>query len=92
MSEILREWAPSQSIEELFGRLTSSWSTNSPTAGARVQEALPAGDAPLQLYSLATPNGWKVGIMLEELEVDYDAFGKNDIRLPVLTQPSSVIT
>ena len=31
------------------------------------------GPAPLQLYSLATPNGWKVAILLEELGIDYDA-------------------
>eukprot|EP01040_Poterioochromonas_malhamensis_P006553 gene6555-7057_t len=38
--------------------------------------------APLQLYSLSTPNGQKVGILLEELGVDYDAhvvnIGKGD--------------
>ena len=33
---------------------------NRPTAGARTQRALPRGDAPLQLYSLAPPNGQKV--------------------------------
>ena len=31
------------------------------------------GPASLQLYSLATPNGWKVAILLEELGIDYDA-------------------
>ena len=30
--------------------------------------------APFQLYSLATPNGQKIGILLEELNMDYDAF------------------
>ena len=33
----------------------------------------PTNPANLQLYSLATPNGQKVGIALEELELDYDA-------------------
>ena len=55
-------------------------STNRPTAGARHQQTLPVGDAPLQLYSLNTPNGIKVNILLEELreieitEAAYDAY------------------
>ena len=56
------------------------WSgSNRPTAGARHEQELPVGDNPLQLYSLATPNGQKAGIMLEELqelgiaEAAYDA-------------------
>lgn len=40
---------------------------NRPTAGARQDQALPSGEHDLQLYSLATPNGQKAGIMLEEL-------------------------
>ncbi|MFY9179625.1 MAG: glutathione-dependent disulfide-bond oxidoreductase, partial [Venatoribacter sp.] len=40
---------------------------NRPTAGAREQKELPVGKHPLQLYSLATPNGQKVTVMLEEL-------------------------
>lgn len=40
---------------------------NRPTAGARFEQKLPRGDAPLQVYSLGTPNGIKVTIMLEEL-------------------------
>ncbi|MGE0310131.1 MAG: glutathione-dependent disulfide-bond oxidoreductase [Lautropia sp.] len=42
-------------------------SVNRPTAGATHEHALPVGKHPLQLYSLATPNGVKVTIMLEEL-------------------------
>lgn len=42
-------------------------SINSPEAGARSQVDLPRGKHPLQLYSLATPNGQKVTIALEEL-------------------------
>jgi len=38
-------------------------SINRPTAGARHNKALPVGDAPLQLYSLNTPNGVKVNIL-----------------------------
>ncbi len=40
---------------------------NKPTAGAQQEQALPVGKHPLQLYSLATPNGVKVTILLEEL-------------------------
>jgi GST-like protein len=42
-------------------------STNRPIAGPTHEKDLPVGRHPLQLYSLATPNGVKVGIMLEEL-------------------------
>ena len=31
------------------------------------------GEKPIQLYSLATPNGQKIGIALEELGLEYDA-------------------
>lgn len=53
---------------------------NRPVSGATHEAALPAGAHPLQLYSLATPNGQKVGIMLEELlaaghaGAEYDAW------------------
>ena len=53
---------------------------NRPTAGATHEKVLPVGDNPLQLYSLATPNGVKVTIMLEELlalghsGAEYDAW------------------
>ena len=55
---------------------------NRPTAGAREQRELPVGDHPLQLYSLATPNGVKATIMLEELleaghDAEYDAWTIN---------------
>lgn len=44
------------------------WSKiNRPTAGPRTEKVLPVGKHPLQLYSLATPNGQKVTILLEEL-------------------------
>lgn len=52
---------------------------NRPESGATHQQALPVGNQPLQLYSLATPNGVKVTIMLEELlakdihQAEYDA-------------------
>lgn len=53
---------------------------NRPTAGATHEKALQVGKHPLQLYSLATPNGAKVTIMLEELlalghqGAEYDAW------------------
>lgn len=53
---------------------------NRPIAGATHEEALPKGDNPFQLHSLATPNGVKVTIMLEELvelgikDAEYDAY------------------
>jgi len=40
---------------------------NRPTAGSRQEKELPIGRHPLQLYSMGTPNGVKVTIMLEEL-------------------------
>ncbi|MEL6870538.1 MAG: glutathione-dependent disulfide-bond oxidoreductase, partial [Pseudomonadota bacterium] len=40
---------------------------NRPVAGATHDKALPVGEHPLQLYSMATPNGVKVTVMLEEL-------------------------
>ncbi|MDY0007296.1 MAG: glutathione S-transferase N-terminal domain-containing protein, partial [Spongiibacteraceae bacterium] len=42
-------------------------SINRPIAGPTHEATLPRGKHPLQLYSLATPNGQKVTIMLEEL-------------------------
>ena len=53
---------------------------NRPISGATSERALPVGKHPLQLYSLATPNGVKVTIMLEELlaaghgDAEYDAW------------------
>ena len=45
-----------------------NWSsTNRPIAGPTHEKALPVGNHPFQLHSLATPNGQKVTIMLEEL-------------------------
>jgi GST-like protein len=54
-------------------------STNRPVAGATHDAPLPVGDHPLQLYSLATPNGVKVTLLLEELleaghDAEYDAW------------------
>ena len=61
---------------------------NRPIAGPTHEQELPVGRHPLQLYSLATPNGVKVTVMLEELlalghdGAEYDAWlidiGKGD--------------
>jgi len=42
-------------------------SINRPIAGSTHEKAMPVGKHPLQLYSLATPNGVKITILLEEL-------------------------
>lgn len=53
---------------------------NRPVSGATHEKELPVGEHPLQVYSLATPNGVKVTVMLEELlalgfkEAEYDAW------------------
>ena len=53
---------------------------NRPVAGATHDKELPVGEHALQLYSLATPNGVKVTVLLEELlelgvkEAEYDAW------------------
>src|SRR6202171_6669105 len=55
-------------------------SINRPTAGPTQDKELPVGRHPMQLYSLGTPNGQKVTIMLEELlalghgGAEYDAW------------------
>lgn len=56
---------------------------NRPISGATHEQELPAGKHPFQLYSLATPNGQKVTILLEELlelgidGAEYDAYTIN---------------
>jgi len=54
----------------------SERSGNRPTAGSRFEQKLPVGEAPFQLYSLGTPNGIKIPIMLEELK-ELDVKGTN---------------
>jgi len=73
-------WNPPSSITELFSKTSGNKfaGINRPTAGARDEIAVPDGGAPIQLYSLATPNGIKVSILLEELsdvleDFSYDA-------------------
>ncbi|MFN3788549.1 glutathione-dependent disulfide-bond oxidoreductase [Massilia sp.] len=67
-------WTPPASSGGTFANI------NRPVAGPTHEAALPVGKHPLQLYSLATPNGVKVTIMLEELlalghaGAEYDAW------------------
>jgi GST-like protein len=62
--------------KESGGRFAS---INRPIAGPTHRKELPTGEHPLQLYSLATPNGVKVTVLLEELlalgrDAEYDAW------------------
>jgi GST-like protein len=63
--------------KEIGGRFAK---INRPVAGATHEKELPVGRHPLQLYSLATPNGVKITVMLEELlalghsGAEYDAW------------------
>ena len=67
-------WTPPESSGGRFANI------NRPVAGATHERELPVGRHPLQLYSLATPNGVKVTVMLEELlalghpGAEYDAW------------------
>ncbi|GIX31751.1 MAG: thiol:disulfide oxidoreductase [Porticoccaceae bacterium] len=69
-----RVWTWEGELGGVFGRI------NRPEAGPTHERELPVGRHPLQLYSLATPNGIKVAVMLEELlelgvrEAEYDAW------------------
>lgn len=71
-------WAPSDGGNTMGGM-------NQPTAGPRSEEALQKGQHPLQIYTLATPNGVKVTILLEELGADYDAWICSIMKLQQFT-------
>ncbi|PKH01880.1 glutathione-dependent disulfide-bond oxidoreductase [Psychromonas sp. MB-3u-54] len=66
-------WTPNSESAGTWAKI------NRPISGATHDKALPVGIHPLQLYSMGTPNGQKVTIMLEELlalgisEAEYDA-------------------
>ena len=73
-------WTPPKKVEELYEKVLANnrfAAINRPTAGKRNEKELPVGDADIQLYSVSTPNGQKVGILLEELAsaigLKYDA-------------------
>ena len=72
--EVPKQWAPKEQEGKIGGM-------NRPTAGKRFEAELPRGEHGLQLYSLGTPNGVKVTILLEELGVDYDAYPINIMQL-----------
>jgi GST-like protein len=64
------DWKPAENVEKMFVSLKEH--SNSATAGSKFEKELSYGDKTLQLYSMATPNGQKVGILLEELGLSYD--------------------
>lgn len=74
------EYTPPKVWQPVEGNGGKFANTNKPTAGARHQQKLPKGDNPIQLYSLNTPNGVKINVLLEELAelgvdgAQYDAF------------------
>jgi GST-like protein len=78
-NQTLSDWTPPKVWENTSsgGRFAN---INKPTAGATQEKVLPVGEHPFQLYSLGTPNGVKVTIMLEELleaghaGAEYDAW------------------
>lgn len=66
-------WSPPASPGGKFANI------NRPTSGATQEKELPRGEHPFQLHSLATPNGVKVTLLLEELiekghPAQYDAY------------------
>jgi len=67
-------WTENSDSENRFSNI------NRPVSGSTHEKALSVGKHPLQLYSLATPNGVKVTVLLEELlalgktEAEYDAW------------------
>jgi len=74
-------WSTDAGVDFGSVRAAGVLSLNSDKAGARKQQALPSGSHGLQLYSLGTPNGQKVTILLEELQealgLEYDAYTIN---------------
>ena len=76
-------WQWNQDEENRFSKI------NRPIAGPTHEKDLPV-EHPLQLYSLATPNGVKVTVMLEELlalgieEAEYDAWLVNIWKIQIL--------
>jgi GST-like protein len=79
MTDSDKKWLPPPKIEDLFAKAGQNRFSgiNKPTAGAWNDTPAEVGKAPFQLYSLATPNGQKVGILLEELGIEYDAWVVN---------------
>ena len=61
------DYTPPKVWEYEANNMSTFSKTNRPIAGSSHEKMLPVGKHPLQLYSLATPNGVKVTILLEEL-------------------------
>ena len=61
------DYIPPKVWEYESNNMSTFSKTNRPIAGSTHEKMLPVGKHPLQLYSLATPNGVKVTILLEEL-------------------------
>ena len=72
--ELPRVWSAADSNQGKFSGI------NRPTSGSRYEQVLSKGEKPFQLYSLGTPSGVKVTILLEELlalgikEANYDLY------------------
>ena len=79
MAKLNNEYVPPK-VWQWDAESGGKWAgTNRPIAGATHDKVLPRGEHALQLYSMATPNGVKVTVMLEELlalgkDAEYDAF------------------
>ena len=80
-SQTLSEWTPPKVWTWEKGDDGNRFANiNRPISGATHEKDLPVGDHALQLYSLGTPNGVKVTVMLEELleaghkDAEYDAW------------------
>ena len=79
VSQRLMKYKPPKVWKAPTGEAAKKFGSNKPTAGAQEEKILPRGEHPLQLYSLGTPNGVKVTILLEELiecnpSLNYDAW------------------
>lgn len=80
MAQELSEYTPDEVWTWNQGNGGKFANINRPISGATKEQDLPKGEHDLQLYSLATPNGVKVTVLLEELlelgklDADYDAW------------------
>lgn len=80
MSQEVSDYVPADVWQWNTGNGGRFANINRPISGATSEKDLPRGEHPLQLYSMATPNGVKVTILLEELlaaghsGAEYDAW------------------
>jgi GST-like protein len=73
MFQSVKDWAPTKTLSDLADRAATTMGFDTSKSYPQVHEDLPEGSSAIQLYSLATPQGLKVSILLEELEVQYDS-------------------